>query len=91
MYVVIVFIRKYANICIKHALQNEWQKLTRKKMLAKITKGWEGEWLNDHNNCKDTEPVYCSFYVLTCITSFHYLYIPCNAFIACYSYMLRDM
>ena len=31
--------------------------------------------------CKDTEPLYHSFYVLTCITSFRYLSINCNAFI----------
>ena len=29
------------------------------------------------------------FYVLTCITSFQYLSIPCNAFIACYNYVTR--
>ena len=34
-------------------------------------------------NCslKDSEPLYHSLYVLTCITSFHYLSIPGKAFI----------
>ena len=39
---------------------------------------------------KDTEPLYNSPYVLTCITSFQYLSIP-NLFIACYNYMVRDI
>ena len=39
-------------------------------------------------NRKDTEPSYHSLFVLTCISSFHYLSITCNAFIACYNYML---
>ena len=33
---------------------------------------------------EDTEPLHNSFYVLTCITTFRYLSITCNAFIACY-------
>ena len=36
--------------------------------------------------------LYIIFYVLTCITSFQYLYITCNAFIACYiHYMWRNI
>ena len=38
---------------------------------------------------KDTEPLCHTLYVITCITSFPYLSIPCNAFIACYNYMLQ--
>ena len=55
---------------------------------------------------KDTEPLYHSFYVLTSINSFQYLFIPCiafiaflmlqcifvyYAFIACYNHMLQDI
>ena len=42
-------------------------------------------------NCKDTEPLYHSLYVLTSITSFQYLSILCNALIACYKLMIRDI
>ena len=34
--------------------------------------------------------LFCSHSVL-CITSFRYLSFPCNAFIACFNYMLQDI
>ena len=36
---------------------------------------------------RDDSETLSFFYVLACLTSFQYLSIPCNAFIACYSYV----
>ena len=39
----------------------------------------------------DVGALYHTLYVLTFSTSFGYLSIPCNEFIACYNYMLQDI